>query len=143
MTLKELSQLYYIRREIERLKKDLEEIRAELFALNGLNCDGMPRGKKNKRAEHIDMLLDKKQKLESIKVERIIQCEEERDRLENYIANIPDSLTRQIFSLRFVDCLPWRQVAYSIGGNNTEESVRQTAKRYVNMQNECCHKCHK
>lgn len=59
------------------------------------------------------------------------QCIHERGRLERYIADIPDSLTRQIFTLRFINGLTWYQVAMHIGGGNTEDSVRMACNRYL------------
>lgn len=62
------------------------------------------------------------------------QCIHERNRLERYIADIPDSLTRQIFTLRFINGLTWYQVAMYIGGGNTEASVKMTCYRYLDME---------
>ena len=64
-----------------------------------------------------------------------ILCLTERNRLERYIADVPDSLTRQIMTLRFINGLGWWQVAYSIGGNNTGDSVRMNVKRYLESEN--------
>lgn len=55
----------------------------------------------------------------------------ERAKLEKWIAGITDSMTRQVFTLRFVQDLTWVQVAMAVGGGNTEDSVRMLAKRYV------------
>ncbi|MCD8086475.1 MAG: hypothetical protein LUF28_09200 [Clostridiales bacterium] len=58
----------------------------------------------------------------------------ERSRLERYIADIDDSLTRMIFRLRFVNGLSWRQVAASVGGGHTEDGVRMRVKRYLEQE---------
>lgn len=47
-----------------------------------------------------------------------------------YIGSIPDSLLRQILTLRFVDGLSWTAVAHKIGGGNTEESVKKAFYRF-------------
>ena len=59
------------------------------------------------------------------------QCMAEIIRLSNYISDIDDSLTRQIFMLRYINGLCWTQVAFSIGGDNTADSVRKTVDRYL------------
>ena len=59
------------------------------------------------------------------------QCIYERNRLERYISSIPDSLTRQIFTYRFVNGLNWHQTAMHVGGGNTDESVRKRVYRYL------------
>ena len=48
-----------------------------------------------------------------------------------YINNIDDSLIRQIISLRYINGLTWEQVAAHIGGNNTADSVRKAAERFL------------
>ena len=59
------------------------------------------------------------------------QCLYERSRLERYISSIDDSLLRQIFTYRFINGLPWRQVAACIGGGNTEDGCRKAVQRYL------------
>lgn len=52
------------------------------------------------------------------------QCIYERIRLMRCITEINDKLTREIFTLLFINCISWRQVAASVGRNNTEASVK-------------------
>ena len=129
MTLNELSQLYYLNREIERDQERLEELRAKASAPGAVNYDGMPKnpGFENRLERCIAEIVD----LEAIIQAKITQCLHEHNRLERYIAEIPDSLTRQIFQLRFIKGLTWLQIAYSVGGNNTEASVKMVCYRYL------------
>lgn len=133
MTLKELSQLYYLNREIERDQERLEKLRASASAPGAPNYDGMPKSPsfENRLERYIAEIVD----LEAIIQAKITQCLHERARLERYIAEIPDSLTRQIFQLRFINGLTWVQIAYSVGGNNTEEGVRKRVYRYLEQEN--------
>lgn len=132
MTLKELSQLYYLNREIEADKRRLEEIKSKL-SVGGQKLSDMPKAQQyeNRMERYIAELID----LEGIISAKITQCLYERNRIERYIADIPDSLTRQIFTLRFVNGLSWVQVAFSVGGGNTEASVKMTCYRHINRQN--------
>ena len=107
MTLDELSVLHNIRREIERDRRRLEE----------LEQSG---GTKAQRGAVRAIIETKTKKLW-----------EERARLESWIAGIPDSMVRQIFTRRFVDGKSWVQVAVEIGGDNTADTVRMIAKRYA------------
>ena len=134
MTLKELSQLYYLNREIERDVRRLEELKDRAYSLSASNITGMPRGG-NIAGSTIDRNAAEIADLEAIISAKITQCLHERNRLERYIADIPDSLTRQIFTLRFINGLTWLQVAFSIGGCNTEDSVRMACKRYIDKDN--------
>lgn len=129
MTLKELSQLYYLNREIENDCRRLEELEAKLASPSSPNLSGMPRSTTygNKIESSVADIID----LKAIIAAKQQQCIYERSRLMRYITDIDDSLTREIFIFRFVNGLSWRQVAASVGGNNTADSCRMTCKRYI------------
>lgn len=128
MTLKELSQLYYLNREIERDQERLEDLRARASSPGMPSCDcAKAQGFENRLERYIAEIVD----LEAIIQAKLTQCLHERNRLERYIAAIPDSLTRQIFQLRFVECLSWVRIAYQVGGGNTEAGVKMTCYRYI------------
>ena len=129
MTLRELSQLYYLNREIERAKRELERLKWKSVSPRTQRMTGMPHGSghENIMEMHIAAIAD----LERIIRAKMKQCIYERNRLERYIADIPDSLTRQIFALRFINGMSWVQVAMHVGGSNTEDSVKKTCYRYL------------
>lgn len=135
MTFKELSQLYYLNREIERDKQRLTELKAKSYQLSGSNFSGMPGGG-SFSGSGIERYVAEIVDLEAIISAKITQCLHERNRLERYIADIPDSLTRQAFTLRFINGLTWVQVAYHIGGYNTADGVRMMCSRYIDRENE-------
>ena len=129
MTVKELSQLYWLRKEIERDERRLEELRATIYNPSGGSAAGghVQGGKVESKIERMAAeIVD----LEAIITARYIQCAHERNRLERYISTIEDSLIRQIITLRFVDGLAWYQVAQQIGGN-TEDSVKKMCYRFL------------
>lgn len=132
MTIKELSQLYWLNREIEEDKRRLDELEAMTTSPKSPKYDGMPHapGYGDALARCVAEIVD----LKAIISAKQQQCIYERNRLERYISSIPDSLTRQIFTYRFVNGLSWWQVAYSIGGGNTEASVKMTCYRYLNAE---------
>lgn len=128
MTLKELSQLYYLNREIEMDKRRLQEL--EVKALPGSQVlTGMPHtpGVKDKVGEYAAEIAD----LRGIIEAKHQQCLYERSCLERYISSIDDSLTRQIFTHRFINGLPWEQVAACIGGGNNAGNVKMVCYRYL------------
>lgn len=126
MTLKELSQLYYLRREIKE-----EEERAvrlhELATSTTVQIGGTPPGnvRSDKTALAVD-IADCEAQVERLKTEYAAEYK----RLYSYIEGIDDSLTRQIFRARFVDCLCWEDVAARVGGS--AYSVKKTCYRYIN-----------
>ncbi len=132
MTLNELSQLYYLNREIELDQQRLQELEGQCSPGSPV-LDGMPRSPGMNRSK-VERLAAEIVDLQAIIAAKQIQCIHERQRLERYISTIPDSLTRMVFTLRFINGLPWMQVAAHIGGNNTEDSVKKTCYRYLDRE---------
>lgn len=128
MTQKELSQLYWLNREIEEQQRRLNEL--ECLATSCTNqITGMPRsmGVTNRLAKYAAEITD----LRGLIDLNIKKCFYELNRLNRFIETVDDSMMRQILSLRYVNGLAWRQIAFSIGGNNTADSVRMIHNRFL------------
>ena len=132
MTLHELSQLYYLKREIEMDKQRLAELRFAAASPSAPNITGMPKG--TSLESTLEQKCERVFRLEAIIAAKIARCEREREKLEKYISDIPDSLTRQIFTLRFIRGYTWRQVANRCGGYNTPDGVKKRCQRYLRIK---------
>jgi hypothetical protein len=132
MTLKELSQLYYLNREIEMDQRRLEDLRARATSTTQTITD-MPRasGVTDKVSKYVAEIVD----LSAIISAKQQQCLHEYNRLERWIGDIADSPTRMIFTLRFINGLSWLQVAAHIGGSFTEAYVRNACYKYLRKKN--------
>lgn len=127
MTIKELSQLYYLNREIEREQCRLVELQTAATSTTA-RISGLPGiGGISDKTAIAAMIADTEAVIRA-KTELAVV---EYNRLNRYIASIPDSFMRQIISLRFVNGLTWRQVAQNIGGDNTEDGVRKAVNRFL------------
>lgn len=127
MTIKELSQLYHLNREIEQEKSRLQELTAAATDTSA-KISGLPHvGGLSDKTAIAAQIADSKAVIEA----KIALSVVEYNRLNRYINSVEDSLTRQILSLRFVNGLSWNQVAASIGEGYTACSVRQIARRYI------------
>lgn len=113
MTQRELSQLKHLKREIAELHGRLARERDRAFS----SCSK----KKGEKAADLEAMLQERER----------QCVRERERLEAYIAEIPDSFTRRIFTYRFVDGLSWARVALAAGGGMTSDCARKICTRYI------------
>lgn len=133
MTLKELSQLYWLNREIENDQRRLEELEARAGFPSLPKLTGMPAAPHGGDSQ-VERMVAELVDLQAVIAAKQIQCIHERARLERYISSIPDSLTRLVFQLRFVNGLSWEQVAESVGGN-TVDSVKKICYRYLNSTN--------
>lgn len=128
MNKENLKSIYYANKEIERLKRRIEELETAVMNITAVN-DGMPKNN-NKISYILEDLIDLKELLR-IEMQRLLI---NKDMAERYIASIPDSLVRLILAHRYIDNLPWRQVAYRIGGDNTEDSVKKIAYRFFKKE---------
>lgn len=128
VTNKELSQLYYLNKEIKQLESKLMELETTAYKATP-NLTGMPGSGKcsDKVGRYAAEIADLKA-LINLNIEK---CWHEKRRLERYIQSIDDSLIRQIFFLRYIELKKWEDVAASLGGNNTENSVKQIHSRYL------------
>lgn len=161
MTVKELSKLYWLNREVELnqrqladLEKELDqdrerlkELRKSLDGLASPKLDGMPHGSDvhspvENTVEQIMMLEGALMRKHDALVNLTARISArqtliilERDKLEQYIGAMEDAHMRQVFTLRFVNGLPWEQVAASLGAGYLPETVRVSCYRYLRRRN--------
>ena len=128
MTRRELSQLYYLRREINSDRERLAKLEAAATSTSP-SSSGMPGGKGNV-TDRTSIAVEIAE-LKSLIYEKICREEKELLRLMNYISGIEDSLTRQILTARFINNLSWTAVAIRVGGGNTATTVRQRCNRFL------------
>ena len=128
MTMRDLSQLYYLNKEIpdeeERLYRLESEAQRCTAALSGMPGSGAENDRIGKLGAEI---ADLREVIQA----KILLRTAERRKLERYIADIEDSYLRQIMVARFIDGLSWSRVANRIGGNNTGDGCRMAVKRFL------------
>lgn len=112
MTKSEISQYYYLNREIVNAQKLLKELQ-------------------NKKGEVLNTdksFIDEQEKKQELKIK---YCRKLREEIEKYIGSVDDSLTRQVLYERYIRCKTWAAVACAVGGGNTPDSVRKISERYL------------
>lgn len=128
MTKKELSQLFWLNREISEEKRKLMEL--EAAAEGGTaKITGMPHA--SGVSNQVERYSIEIAELRDIIDAKIKIAWHELNRLNRYIESVDDPQMRLILSLRFVNGLPWEQVAASIGGGNTANGVQMAAMRFL------------
>ena len=125
MTKHQLEQVYYTNREIRLWERELYELKSSSSVSSPLPhiVTGSTSDPTAKNAQRVIELENKIAKLKS-------ELQTERNEAINFILNIPDSITRMIVYYRCVKLIGWRRIAFEIGGNNTENSVRMIYKRF-------------
>lgn len=112
MTKKELSQLYYLRKEIKEQQRRLSEL--EALATNcTAKITGLPNGNgvSDKVANYAAQIADLKGLLDL----NLKKCFYELNRLDRFISSVKDSEMRTILMLRYIQNLSWQKVAFAIG----------------------------
>lgn len=128
MTLKDLNQLYYLRREIETLQRIRAERVAQATSVNQ-TLTGMPRA-----GDGTDKVGDGAVKIADIdaKIGQLLwKCEIETERLIDFIAACPDAHVRTIMELRYLRFFGWAKVAYILGGKNSASGCIMAVQRYL------------
>lgn len=157
MTLKELSSLYYIRREMESRQRRMHDLMQKIIAaedelaamqedagqIGSPSLSDMPKSSSVSSAVERDALalLTKEAQLKKLKdlhratIKKLgdaqIREAMETARLMEQISGIDDAYIRLIFTLRFLDCLSWEDVALGVGAASTVESVKKACYRYI------------
>lgn len=130
MTKKELSQLYWLNKEIKKEKERLAEL--EAAATNTASkISGLP---------HVNGIADKTAIAAQIAdCKAIIEAKinlsvVEYNKLNRYIASIDDSYIRQILRQRYILGHSWTKVAMCLGGKNTPDGVRKAHNRFLSRE---------
>lgn len=141
MNIKELSNLYYIKKEIERLEEELDEI----TEIGSSVIDGMPHN--SNYSDKVQQLVIKKQDLMSKIIKKQIAYIDEKVKMENFINSIDNPKVRLIARLRFIEFKSWYEIADEITPIEDELIDRttpyNTLKRYFEKNNQMSHMSHR
>ncbi len=123
MTEEELKQLYWLRREIKQLDKELQKLE-NMSLVKSPAITGLPFGsdKSDNVANYSCNILDLRAELKEKRQKYIDNA----TRVEKFIDDIEDSEIRQIFRFRHIDGLSWDNIAGEM------YLSRQTVKRIYN-----------
>ncbi len=128
MTKKELSQLYYLKKEIKEQQKRIKELEDAATSCSS-KIDGLPSGEgiNDKIGNYAVQIADLKSLLDL----NLKKCFYELNRLNRYIQSVEDSQMRMILTLRYVNGLTWRQIAKSMGVAGDGSTERKKLNRFL------------
>lgn len=115
MTVEELSQLYFLRKEAAFDEGRLAEIDRWLTLAPG-------------------RLKPDLTELREIVAGKYSRCVSERDRLERFIDGISDPYTQRLFCARYREGESWTQIALDMGGYVGEDALKKVCYRYLEKQ---------
>lgn len=124
MKLKDLSKIYYLKKEIEYLKN-------RLYLLSKYPNSS---GSKTKASKGIaPLVITAEAEIElHIEIEnRLKELIETEKEITGFISSIDDPQVRLIFYKRHIELKTWTKAAIEIGGGNTSDGVRMMYNRYI------------
>lgn len=128
MTRKELSQVYYLNKELQQREKQLAEL-IQASQLKSPQVTGMPF---QNTGETSDKVADYAIKLVTYteQVNAYKQALEIRKMaIDNWVMKLEDSYLRQIIHYRCYDLMSWRRIATIM--NTTEDCIRMYFNRHI------------
>lgn len=131
MTLQDLSKYYETRKRLLLCNETLQSLRAAAEHITPA-LTGMPRNCIT--ADNVSKYAIQIADLEKEILEGSVQATREKKEAQRFIDKIEDGYVRTVFSLRFIECLSWSEIAVVIGGNNTENSVKKICYRFLNAK---------
>ena len=128
LTNKELSKLYRLKKEVQMQRIRICELET-LSKYSSTTITGMPRTQEisDKVGKYASQIADLKCLLDL----NLKKCLSELTRLTEYIQSVDDSLVRQIMTYRYIYGFTWQKTSFSIGGNNTTDSLKNRLYRYL------------
>ncbi len=124
MTEKQLNNLYFIRKRIRRLKRELKELE-ENTGVSGQNLTGTPRS--TMPSNPIEKLLELQEKKQEQLKKALLKAEEEEAKINAFISTVESEQMKLIIELRYIDNLPWADVGAAVGLSRAHVS-RKTKK---------------
>ena len=128
MTKEELSQIYWLRKEIAMWQQKLDRLEHQSL-IKGQQITGMPSGGSRTVSKIEDHAVKTEELRERIRELKGRAVREEAKILE-YIKGVEDVFVRQIIQYRFIENLSWNTVAKKIGGT-TPDAVRMALDRHL------------
>lgn len=127
MTRKELSQIYFLTKELTMWQERLKALQSESL-VKATRITGMPTAKGN----NADMIFDRAAR--EVEIKEVIEAftiniAEKKNKIERYIQTLDDSLLRMIIEYRCCQLMSWEEAAAKIGGGTTPESCRKIFSR--------------
>ena len=130
MTKKELSQLYYLKKEIKEQQRRITELEAAATKCTA-NISGIPSGKgiSDKVGQYAAQIAD----LKAILDLNIKKCFYELNRLTRYIESIEDSEMKLIFSFRYIQNMSWYEISKNLGSLGDGSTERKKHNRFLKV----------
>lgn len=130
MTRKELSQIYYLNRELERFERALNGIISE-STLKSPTISDMPKGSGGMTRSQVEETAIKIAEFREFADVYRQNIQNKKMEVEAWIESLDDYYLKQIVHYRCVELMSWTKVAWMMGGGNTADGCRKYFERKV------------
>ena len=130
MTRHQLSNIYYLTKELEAWKERLKELNADI-ALAPKVYDGMPHSQTNTVKSPTEDKAIKMAELSKKIEERIEEIQHAKLEMELTISELTDPILKLAIFYHCINLYSWNDTAAKIGGNQTAEGVRKMYSRVL------------
>ena len=130
MTKKELSQLYYLKKEIKEQQRRIAELEAAATKCTA-NISGMPSGKGI--SDKVDKYAAQIADLKAILDLNLKKSFYELNKLTRYIESIEDSEMKLIFSFRYIQDMSWYEISKNLGSLGDGSTERKKHNRFLKV----------
>lgn len=118
--------------EISKLQTRIDKLKGKDILIDCVQSSSkhFPYTKRNITIENPQpKLLEERKKLKNLLEKRLCKLMENQREIETFIAALPTSRLRTIFELKYIKQYSYKKIAYVLGRNATEESVRKEHDR--------------
>ena len=116
-----------LEKQIDKIESEgavIDKVRGGAGGMQHFRIEGFPYPEYSRKKT---LLYNRKAILSELEME----ITERLNEVEQFIKSVQDSHLRRIITYRVVEGLSWNEVAYKIGGGNTEDSVRKAFERFM------------
>ena len=136
-TKKELNQLRGLPIQLKRLREEYTElaeqvnryIESDCVSSSGEDYPYTPHPVTIRGITKTEEYIQTRKELHTKEME-ITHTEKLLGQLEHFISTIPDTTTREVFTLRYLKNKSWQEIAFKIGGHN-ESTPRMVVERFL------------
>lgn len=114
MTKEQLRAYRALRKERDKLLRDLEDLEAKIYGYRSPQWSDMPKSKRDPRTDPRDSLIPKRDRVKALYKAKVIELTEAILKIEKAIERLSPN-ERMVVRLHYIDGLKWDQVCVEIG----------------------------
>lgn len=121
MTVKELSELYYIEKEIVQIQTDIKNLKEKNFYKKPSLSEWI---KGSRNYNQVLLYLEQEEELKQELLYQLMRLQKKRKEIEEFLECVVDAEDRLILRLRIVNQMTWQEIANELNLDRTTVSKR-------------------